>query len=310
MNYKVSIIIPVHNAENYIIDTLASCFAQTYQNIEVIVVENGSTDRSWYLVNALANQNFKCFQLKDSNASAARNYGYFQAEGKYIMFLDADDLISTDKIELQVEALSKSPADAIASCSWGKFEHLQEEASFEPQRVWTIQDPVDWCIQSWSGGGMMVPACWLIPKSIIDKAGLWNEQLTLHDDGEFICRVLMKSKANVFVPDAKVYYRQVQNSLSRQNKSYESAKSYLHAAKSYKRILSIRNDVPAKKAISRVFRSFIYEYHPKYGDLLDVAEKEIDELKILDIPEVGGLGFIRITKVIGFKRALRLRALL
>ena len=226
------------------------------------------------------------------------------------MFLDADDLISIDKIQLQVEALSKSPADAIASCAWGKFEHIQEEASFDPQQVWTIQDPVDWCIQSWRGGGMMVPACWLIPRYIIENAGLWNEELTLHDDGEFMCRVLLKSKANVFVPDAKVYYRQVQNSLSRQNKSYESAKSYLYVAQSYKRILSIRNDVPTKKTIARNFKIFIYEYHPKYRDLLDVAEREIVDLKISELPVVGGPSFIRIAKVIGFENALRLRALL
>ena len=120
-----------------------------------------------------------------------------------------------NKIELQLKALSKKPKGWIACCAWAKFKTNTKEAVITPQKVWNIQNPIDWCLQSWMGEGMMIPGCWLIPKPIIDKAGLWDERLSLHDDGEFMCRVLLASKGNVFVENTVVYYRQQGNSLSK-----------------------------------------------------------------------------------------------
>lgn len=164
---KVSIIIPLYNAVNYVYETLDSCFSQSYQNFEVIVVENGSTDGSWNIINTIEDERLKCFQTSKANAAAARNFGFRQAGGEYIMFLDADDLISKYKIELQINKLLNSPEDYVASCAWGKFTNSKREANFEEQDVWRVENPVEWCSSSWRGNGMMIPGCWLIPKNII-----------------------------------------------------------------------------------------------------------------------------------------------
>ena len=85
---KVSIIIPLYNSEAYITQTIDSCLAQTHDNIEIIVVENGSTDKSCQVVKSIDDKRLSVFQILTPNAAAARNYGYQKATGTYIIFLD------------------------------------------------------------------------------------------------------------------------------------------------------------------------------------------------------------------------------
>tara|TARA_B100000795_G_scaffold247608_1_gene213928 strand:+ start:2169 stop:3116 length:948 start_codon:yes stop_codon:yes gene_type:complete len=304
----VSIIIPLHNAEAYILETLKSCFEQIYTNIEVIVVENGSSDNSWEFLNTIADTRLQCYQIDIANASAARNFGYKKATGDYIMFLDADDIVSKTKIDKQLRVLENLEEGWIASCAWGKFTNTIEQASFIQQDTWRIKDPVQWCITSWNGGGMMIPGCWLIPKPIIEKAGLWNETLTLHDDGEFMCRVLLASQGNVFVENAWVYYRQVSNSLSRKNQSYKAAKSTLDVCESYrKHVLPLEDSPIVRQALAYNYRRFMYEFHPNHKDLLHQAKQSIQTLGVKNTPLIGGENFKKLSKIVGFYNALSLR---
>lgn len=306
---KVSIIIPLYNSEAYITQTIDSCLAQTHRDIEIIVVENGSTDKSYQVVKSIANKRLSVFQISTPNAAAARNYGYQKATGAYIIFLDADDVMAPNKIELQLKALSKKPEGWIASCAWAKFKTNTKEAIITPQKVWNIQNPIDWCLQSWMGGGMMIPGCWLIPKTIIEKAGLWNENLSLHDDGEFMCRVLLASKGNVFVENTVVYYRQSATSLSRHNQSYKAAKSALLVYKSYqKEILKFQDSKLTRRLLARNFSKFIYEYYPAHARLINEAYSEINELGV-KTPLVGSIFFKLIQYLVGFKLALGLTSI-
>ena len=305
---KVSIIIPLYNSEAYIAQTIDSCLAQTHRDIEIIVAENGSTDKSYQIVKSIDDKRLSVFQILKSNAAAARNYGYHKATGTYIIFLDADDVMASNKIELQLKALSKKPKGFIASCAWAKFKINTKEAIITPQKVWNIQNPIDWCLQSWMGEGMMIPGCWLIPKPIIDKAGLWDERLSLHDDGEFMCRVLLASKGNVFVENTVVYYRQVASSLSRQNQSYRAAKSALEVCESYrKQVLFVKDGPRVRQALVNNYRRFMYEFHPKHKDLLQQARQSIQTLDVKNLPLIGGENFKKLTKIVGFYNALSLR---
>ena len=216
--------------------------------------------------------------------------------------------MASNKIELQLKALSAKPEGWIASCAWAKFKTNTKEAIIKPQKVWTIQNPIDWCLQSWMGEGMMIPGCWLIPKPIIDKAGLWDERLSLHDDGEFMCRVLLASKGNVFLEHTVVYYRQVASSLSRQNQSYTAAKSALEVCESYKKqVLFVKDNPRVRQALAYNYKRFIYEFHPKHKDLLQQAKQSIQTLDVKNLPLVGGKNFKKLTKIIGFYNALSLR---
>jgi len=306
---KVSIIIPLYNSEAYIAQTIDSCLAQTHDNIEIIVVENGSTDQGYQIVKSIDDKRLSVYQIPKPNAAAARNYGYHKAKGAYIVFLDADDMLAPNKIELQLTAISKKPEGWVACCAWAKFKTNTKEAIITPQEVWYIQNPITWCINSWMGGGMMIPGCWLMPKPIIEKAGLWDERLSLHDDGEFMCRVLLASKGNVFVENTVVYYRQQDNSLSRQHKSKMAAESALLVYKSYqKEILKFQDSKLARRALARNFLRFVYEYNPAHAQLIKEAYREINELGVKP-PLVGSPSFKLLQRIVGFKLAIGLTSI-
>ena len=306
---KVSIIIPLYNNEAYIAQTIDSCLAQTHDNIEIIVVENGSTDQGYQIVKSIDDKRLSVFQIPTPNAAAARNYGYQKAKGAYIVFLDADDVMASNKIELQLKALSEKPGGWVACCAWAKFKTNTKEAVIKPQKVWAIQNPIDWCLQSWMGGGMMIPGCWLLPKVVVEKAGLWDERLSLHDDGEFMCRVLLASKGNVFVENTVVYYRQQDNSLSRQHKSKMAAESALLVYKSYQQqILKFQDSKLARRALARNFSRFVYEYYPAHAQLIKEAYREINELGVKS-PLVGSTSFKLIQRIVGFKLAIGLTSI-
>ena len=306
---KVSIIIPLYNNEDYVAQTIDSCLAQTHDNIEIIVVENGSKDKSYQVVKSIDDKRLSVYQIPKPNAAAARNYGYHKAKGAYIVFLDADDMLAPNKIELQLTAISKKPEGWVACCAWAKFKTNTKEAIITPQEVWYIQNPITWCINSWMGGGMMIPGCWLMPKPIIEKAGLWDERLSLHDDGEFMCRVLLASKGNVFVENTVVYYRQQDNSLSRQHKSKMAAESALLVYKSYqKEILKFQDSKLARRALARNFLRFVYEYNPAHAQLIKEAYREINELGVKP-PLVGSPSFKLLQRIVGFKLAIGLTSI-
>ena len=110
MNDLVSIVIPVYNAEKCIGDTIASIRSQSYTNWEIILVDDGSTDRSLDIIKALECENIKVLSTGGGSAAIARNKGIEAAEGRYIAFLDADDLWDPHKLEKQLVFMDKNDA--------------------------------------------------------------------------------------------------------------------------------------------------------------------------------------------------------
>lgn len=106
INGLVSIIIPVFNAEKYIEETIKSCLEQHYENVEIILIDDGSTDNSKKIINRfLSVNNISYYTQVKKGVSTARNLGLDKAKGEFIQFLDADDLLEKDKIDKQVRFL-------------------------------------------------------------------------------------------------------------------------------------------------------------------------------------------------------------
>ena len=123
---KVSVVIPVHNAEKFIKDTVESVFAQGYDNIEIILCENNSTDSTREIIKEMSDPRIKVLNLTDVNdAAGARNAGVKEADGRYIAFLDADDLWQKDKLKKQISFMREKNA---AFCFTG-YEFADEDAN-------------------------------------------------------------------------------------------------------------------------------------------------------------------------------------
>ena len=126
MEDKVSVVIPVHNAEKFIKETVESVFAQNYRNLEIILCENNSTDSTREILQELSDPRIKMLTLPDvHDAAGARNAGVKEAEGRFIAFLDADDLWKENKLERQIAFMKEKNA---AFCFTG-YEFADEEAN-------------------------------------------------------------------------------------------------------------------------------------------------------------------------------------
>ena len=204
----VSVCMPCHNAERYVGEAIESVLNQTYKNIELIVINDGSTDRSGEVLEKYKAGGVKVLNEKCGNASRARNRAFREAKGEYVKFFDADDILSPEMVKRQVERLA-GRQDAVAMSEWGRF-YNDDIKTFRPnpQSVWRDMGGVDWLVEaSKTVSGMMQAGMFLIPKSLAEKAGPWNEELTLIDDFEYFCRLFCEAKEVLFVPETTLYYR-------------------------------------------------------------------------------------------------------
>ena len=105
MNDLVSIIVPVYNCELYLKQCLDSIQNQTYRNIEVIIVNDGSTDKSLEIINSYHDRRFKVFSIERRSVGYVRNIGLSKASGSYIMFVDADDVVKDTFVEKMLKGI-------------------------------------------------------------------------------------------------------------------------------------------------------------------------------------------------------------
>ena len=311
-NPLVSILIPCHNSETWLSETIKSALSQTWDNKEIILVDDGSTDNSLKVAKSFESSAIKIISQKNKGASAARNIALENAQGDFIQYLDADDLLAADKITQQINFLQQSNSNhnCLAAASWGRFSKSIAEAQFTLEPVWRDMSSVDWLVCSWKGGGMMPIHAWLIPRQISKKAGLWNEELSVNDDGEYFCRVMLASEGIVFCKQSKCYYRSsLPNSLSRTKSSSGliSALKSIELCTEY--LLAAKNNRSTRNACADAFQRFVYSTYPNQIDLILAAEKKVDWLGGSTLEPSGGKMFQIFSKVVGWKAAKKLQRL-
>lgn len=135
-NKKVSIIVPVYNAEKYVERCLRSLLEQTYGNTEIIIVDDGSTDGSGQICDAFALKydKIKKVHVENSGVSAARNRGMDEAEGDFFAFVDADDYLEKDVIAHLVKLLEETDSD-IAGCEFHTFSEGMAEGILPSEKI-------------------------------------------------------------------------------------------------------------------------------------------------------------------------------
>jgi glycosyltransferase involved in cell wall biosynthesis len=204
----VSILIPAFNAARWIEATLRSALAQTWRRTEIIVVDDGSSDATPHIARRHASTSCKVVTQENRGAAAARNAALSLAQGDWIQYLDADDLLAPDKVAQQLRrAADDACCGSLLSAAWGRFLHTPKCARFQPDSLWTDLAPTEWIVRKFQHNVFMTPGAWLVSRTLSHRAGPWDERLSMDDDGEYAARLVAHSERVCFVPEATCYYR-------------------------------------------------------------------------------------------------------
>ncbi|MEY4749943.1 MAG: hypothetical protein RIQ60_2157 [Pseudomonadota bacterium] len=207
---RVSILMPVHNAQRWLDASLRSAQAQSWPATEVIVVDDGSTDASPAIALRHTGPGLQFIHHpRRRGAAAARNTALRAAQGDYLQFLDADDLLHPHKIAAQMARVQRdgAPPERLYSARWRRFVDRPEQAIDATSPLWQDLAAVAWLRAKFEHNCFMCPAAWLVSRRLSDLAGPWNEGLSLDDDGEYACRLVAASDGVDFVPEAVCAYR-------------------------------------------------------------------------------------------------------
>ena len=301
----VSVVIPCHDAARWLTATIESALAQTHPHLEIIFVDDGSTDDSLAIARTFELRGVRVATQPNRGASAARNHGLRLARGHFIQFLDADDLLAPDKIARQLALLGDS-AHAIAAGPWGRFDSAPATAIFTPEENWRDGAPVEWLALNFAGRGMMPPAAWLAPRALLARAGPWDERLTLNDDGEYFCRALLAAREVRFCPAARTYYRShLRGSLSRQRSPAAWQSAWLSHELCARHLLACEDSRRTRRACADLFQRLAFAMYPDCPDLVTRCETEVARHGGSSRQPGGGFLFQIISRLLGWKTARR-----
>lgn len=310
MSELVSILIPAHNAQSWLGETIKCALVQSWPRKEVIVVDDGSRDETLRVARSLATSSVQVISQTNQGAAAARNTALRAAQGTYIQYLDADDLLHHDKVTAQLcGAEHGCTSRTLLTSSWGRFYDRQELARFSRDSLWRDLSPVDWMVCKFSDNRFMFPAAWLVSRRLIDAAGPWNETLSLDDDGEYMCRLVAASQRVHFVERAKAFYR-IGNAASLSSQRSDRATRSGHAALRLcvEHLLALENSETTRRACARLLQENLRHYHPEHPNLVDDCRQLARTLgSALHLPRERA-HFDLARKVLGFKTASRLRS--
>ena len=281
MQCLVSILIPAFNAQEWIAETLRSAIAQTWQQREIIVVDDGSTDQTLAIARRFESQGVRVVTQKNQGASAARNKAFSLSRGDYIQWLDADDLLSPDKIARQIGVLDQCKSKrTLLSSAWGRFMYRHYRAKFVPTALWCDLSPVEWLTRKMAQNLWMQPATWLVSRELTEAAGPWDTRLVVDDDGEYFCRVLLGSDGTRFVPEARVYYRTSGSSslsyLKRLDRKLDGQWLSIKLHIGY--LQSLEDSERVRAACVRLIQNWVIYFYPERLDIFRQAEQMAREL--------------------------------
>jgi glycosyltransferase involved in cell wall biosynthesis len=197
----ISVIIPCYNYGNWLQSCIQSLQQQTYNNIEIIVINDGSTDNTVEIVNALAENDsrIKCFTFENGGLGSARNHGLKFANGDYIQFLDADDLIEKKKFEVQISAFENNNIVDIVYGPVRYFTKNPYDVRDRKYSYWGINS--DWMPKYTGYGHAFASKAFkgnfthlsspLFKKSFVDKIGLFDNDISAVADYHFLLRCVV-----------------------------------------------------------------------------------------------------------------------
>lgn len=204
----VSIIVPIYNAEKYLDSCIQSVLRQTYTNWELILIDDGSTDKSGRIAEeyGFADERITVFHQKNLGVSLARNQGIDEATGNYVVFLDADDELIEDCLAKTVNIAEETNADVVAGRS------CENQELFQDRIIWTGAEALE---NSLKDHLFTYSACAkLIRREFIGKTR-FTPDIRINEDSYFVFQLLCKQNVLVLTNDVIYFYRANSESSSR-----------------------------------------------------------------------------------------------
>lgn len=317
----VSVVIPTHNCSRSLVEAMESVWAQTYRPIELIVVDDGSTDNTGALVeewcrNILTDNLFdvRFFRQEQRGAPTARNKGLIESRGEYLQFLDADDILSPLKIASQVTILSLSRGKgAVAYGPWRHFARTRNRIGLYKAHCEASER--EW-LKEWLSGWFLPVHSLLWNRLDLLELGPWDKSLTADDDGEYAMRYLASGGRLIFCPEAWVYYRQNPNfglfgSAVSGRRSGSSIRSRIRVARRMERFLAEAGllDNGYRYALSYRYYEIAKDYTRENRSLRRLCLREFRRLSP-DGHVPGTSRHRRLTRLLGFALTQQLRFLI
>jgi glycosyltransferase involved in cell wall biosynthesis len=211
-NIEVSIIIPCYNSERFIEGTINSVLNQSISDLEIIVINDGSTDKSRKVIESFIDPRIRLINIDNSGVSKARNIGLQQAKGKLVLFLDSDDLIPQNYLQAAIQVLSK---DNIDFCTF-KIVHINENDELIKNNsvIRGTHDNIQYEIGSFCKNISACPSAYIYKRKSLTKYNLkFNENLQSPEDRFFLLEV-GRNLIGCLAENTKLMYRITDSSLS------------------------------------------------------------------------------------------------
>lgn len=216
---QISVIIPAYNSEKTIRETIDSVLTQTFRDLEIIVINDGSSDRTVEVVQQISDPRISLYSYANGGPATSRNRGIIKSQGAYLSFIDADDLWTPDKLEIQYQALINNPQAAVAysGTDWideqGNF--LRHASAPGPSGHVYAQALLYHLFGSGSNFLVSREALFSIQESNQDHNSFFDEFTKPSEDWD-ICIRLAKKYQFIAIPQVQILYRRSLNSLSSQ----------------------------------------------------------------------------------------------
>lgn len=187
----ISVITPLYNKVEYIVETIESVQSQTYSDWEMLIIDNGSTDDSLNKAQQIKDERITILQCHKKGPSAARNYGLNRAQGKWIQFLDADDLLLPNHFQQQLETAKNNPDADIVVCCWEQFTDKNPDQKILKKPA-GIDESSDLLNSTAIAFTPWTPHAALVKRNILKGEFLWAEELDrfLAEDTSFWFRLV------------------------------------------------------------------------------------------------------------------------
>jgi glycosyltransferase involved in cell wall biosynthesis len=200
---KLSVVIPAYNAEDFIAETIQSVLSQSFNDFEMIVVDDGSNDRTASIVRNILDPRVRYLYQHNQGMTAARNYGISQSQGEYFLFLDADDLYLPDKLGLQVDYLNTHPATGLVASGY-QYINAGGEIIGEV-KPWIHQEEIT--LLDLLKGGLTPPHAVMIRKHWLEKVGNFDAVMTSAGDMDLWYRLYLHGCPMEWLREVVCQYR-------------------------------------------------------------------------------------------------------